>query len=96
MMPILGVVRAKDFDDAVEQAVWLEHGNRHSAHIHSKNVDNITTYAKAIDTAILVKNGPSYAALDSAERATAHLRSQAAQARDSQVQAHLQREDVVS
>jgi acyl-CoA reductase-like NAD-dependent aldehyde dehydrogenase len=63
MMPILGVVRAKDFDDAVEQAVWLEHGNRHSAHIHSKNVDRITKYAKAIDTAILVKNGPSYAAL---------------------------------
>ena len=54
---------SKDFDDAVEQAVWLEHGNRHSAHIHSKNVDNITKYAKAIDTAILVKNGPSYAAL---------------------------------
>ena len=63
MMPILGVVRAKDFDDAVEQAVWLEHGNRHSAHIHSKNVDNITKYAKAIDTAILAKNGPSYSAL---------------------------------
>ena len=63
MMPILGVVRAKDFDDAVEQAVWLEHGNRHSAHIHSKNVDNITKYAKAIDTAIVVKNGPSYASL---------------------------------
>ena len=63
MMPILGVVRAKDFDDAVEKAVWLEHGNRHSAHIHSKNVDNITKYAKAIDTAILVKNAPSYAAL---------------------------------
>ena len=63
MMPILGIVRARDFEDAVEQAVWLEHGNRHSAHIHSKNVDRITKYAKAIDTAILVKNGPSYAAL---------------------------------
>ena len=63
MMPILGMVRAKDFEDAVEQAVWLEHGNRHSAYIHSKNVDNITRYAKAIDTAILVKNAPSYAAL---------------------------------
>ena len=63
MMPILGVVRAKDFDDAVEKAVWLEHGNRHSAHIHSKNVDNITKYARAIDTAILVKNAPSYAAI---------------------------------
>jgi len=63
MMPILGIVRAKNFDDAVEKAVWLEHGNRHSAHIHSKHVDRITTYARALDTAILVKNGPSYAAL---------------------------------
>lgn len=63
MMPILGIVRAKDIDDAIEQAVWLEHGNRHSAHIHSKNVDNITKYGKAVDTAILVKNAPSYAAL---------------------------------
>ena len=63
MMPILGVVRVKDFNEGVETAVWLEHGHRHSAHIHSKNVDNITTYAKALDTAILVKNGPSYAAL---------------------------------
>ena len=63
MMPILGMVRAKDIDDAIEKAVWLEHGNRHSAHIHSKNIDNITKYAREIDTAILVKNGPSYSAL---------------------------------
>ncbi len=63
MMPILGMVRVKDFEEGVETAVWLEHGNRHSAHIHSKNVDHMTTYAKALDTAILVKNGPSYAAL---------------------------------
>ncbi|MFV0362018.1 MAG: aldehyde dehydrogenase family protein [Suipraeoptans sp.] len=63
MMPILGVVRVKSFDEGVETSVWLEHGNKHSAHIHSKNVDRITKYAKAIDTAILVKNGPSYAAL---------------------------------
>ena len=63
MMPILGMVRVKSFEEGVETAVWLEHGNRHSAHIHSKNVDHITTYARALDTAILVKNGPSYAAL---------------------------------
>ena len=63
MMPILGLVRAKDIDDAIEKALWLEHGNRHSAHIHSKNIDNITKYAREIDTAILVKNAPSYAAL---------------------------------
>lgn len=63
MMPILGVVRVKDFKEGVETAKWLEHGNRHSAHIHSKNVDHITEYARELDTAILVKNGPSYAAL---------------------------------
>jgi len=63
MMPLLGLVRAKDFDDAVEKCVWLEHGNRHSAHIHSHDVVRITKYAKAVDTAILVKNAPSYAAL---------------------------------
>ena len=63
MMPILGMVRARDIDDAIEKAVWLEHGNRHSAHIHSKNIDHITKYAREIDTAILVKNAPSYAAL---------------------------------
>ncbi len=63
MMPILGMVRADSFDEAVEIAVYLEEGNRHSAHIHSKNVDNITKYARAMDTAILVKNAPSYAAI---------------------------------
>lgn len=63
MMPILGMVRARDIDDAIEQGVWLEHGNRHSAHMHSKNVENLTRFGKEIDTAIFVKNAPSYAAL---------------------------------
>lgn len=63
MMPILGIVRAKDVNEAIEMAVRLEHGNRHSAHMHSKSVDNLTKYGKMIDTAIFVKNAPSYAAL---------------------------------
>ena len=63
MMPILGIVRVKDIDEGIETAVRLEHGNRHSAHMHSKNVDNLTRYGKAIDTAIFVKNGPSYNAI---------------------------------
>jgi propionaldehyde dehydrogenase len=63
MMPILGIVRVKDVDAAIETAVRLEHGNRHSAHMHSKNVDNLTKFGKAVDTAIFVKNAPSYAAL---------------------------------
>ena len=63
MMPILGIVRVKDVDEGIETAVELEHGNRHSAHMHSKNIENLTKYGKALDTAIFVKNGPSYAAL---------------------------------
>ncbi|MDR0856132.1 MAG: aldehyde dehydrogenase EutE [Clostridiales bacterium] len=63
MMPILGVVKAADFDEALRLCVQMEHGNRHSAHIHSKNVDRLTAYARALDTAILVKNAPSYAAI---------------------------------
>lgn len=63
MMPILGVVRVKNVDEGIEVAVELEHGNRHSAHMHSTNVNNLTKFGKAIDTAIFVKNAPSYAAL---------------------------------
>jgi len=63
MMPILGIVRAKNVDEAIMIATELEHGNRHSAHMHSKNVDNLTKFGKIIDTAIFVKNAPSYAAL---------------------------------
>lgn len=63
MMPILGIVRVKNVDEGIETAVRLEHGNRHSAHMHSTNVNNLTRYGKALDTAIFVKNGPSYAAL---------------------------------
>ena len=56
MMPILPIVRVDTFDEAVEMAVKAEHGNRHSAHLHSKNVDHMTQYAKAICTTIFVKN----------------------------------------
>jgi len=63
MMPILGVVEVKDVDEGIEVAVELEQGNRHSAHMHSTNVNNLTKFGKAIDTAIFVKNGPSYSAL---------------------------------
>ena len=63
MMPILPIVRVNNFDEAVEMAVKAEHGNRHTAHLHSKNVDHMTQYAKAIETTIFVKNAPSYAGI---------------------------------
>lgn len=63
MMPILPIVRVNSFEEAIETAVKCEHGNRHSAHMHSKNIDNLTKFAKAIGTTIFVKNAPSYAGI---------------------------------
>lgn len=63
MMPVLGIVRVKNIDEAIEMAVKAEHGNRHSAHIHSKNVDHLTRFARAVETTIFVKNAPSFAGI---------------------------------
>lgn len=63
MMPILPIVRVKNFEEAVEVAVDVEHGYRHTAIMHSKNVDNLSRFAKEVQTTIFVKNGPSYAGI---------------------------------
>ncbi len=63
LMPILPIVRVETFEQAVEMAVEAEHGNRHTAMIHSQNIANITKFAKAVNTTIFVKNGPSLAGL---------------------------------
>jgi propionaldehyde dehydrogenase len=63
MMPILPIVRVKDIEEAIELGVKVEHGNRHTAIMHSKNVDNLTKFARAIQTTIFVKNAPSYAGI---------------------------------
>lgn len=63
MMPILPIVRVKNVIEAIELAVLVEHGNRHTAVMHSKNVDNLTYCAKELQTTIFVKNAPSYSGI---------------------------------
>ena len=63
MMPILPIVRVPDIDTAIDLAVRAEHGLRHTAHMHSKNIDHLTKFARAIETTIFVKNAPSYAGI---------------------------------
>jgi propionaldehyde dehydrogenase len=63
MMPVLPVVRVDNVDEAIELAVQVEHGNRHTAIMHSTNVEKLTKMARQIQTTIFVKNGPSYAGL---------------------------------
>lgn len=63
MMPMLPVVRVKTFDEAVAGALKSEHGYKHSAILHTLNVDRMTQMARALDTTLFVKNGPSTAGL---------------------------------
>ncbi|KIL46686.1 aldehyde dehydrogenase [Jeotgalibacillus alimentarius] len=61
MMPVLPIVKTQSFEEAVEWAVAAEKGNRHTAVIHSTNVDRMTAFARAIETTIFVKNASSLA-----------------------------------
>ena len=63
MMPMLPIVRVKSVAEGVAAAVRAEHGYKHSAIIHSLNVDHMTQMARALDTTVFVKNGPSVAGL---------------------------------
>ena len=63
MMPILPIVRVENISEAIDLAVKAEHGNRHTAHMHSKNIDHLSAFAKAVETTIFVKNAPSYAGI---------------------------------
>lgn len=59
MMPMLPIVRVKSVEEGVQAAIRAEHGYKHSAIIHSLNVDHMTLMARALDTTLFVKNGAS-------------------------------------
>jgi acyl-CoA reductase-like NAD-dependent aldehyde dehydrogenase len=63
MMPVLPVVRVGNVETAIDLAVRMEHGFRHTASIHSTNVDTITRMARAMNCSIFVANGPNLAGL---------------------------------
>jgi len=63
MMPIMPVVRVQNADEGIDLAVAAEHGFRHTAVMHSKNLDNLSRMAREMDCSIFVKNGPCLAGL---------------------------------
>ena len=63
LMPVMPLVRVKDVDIAIEMAVEVEHGFRHTAIMHSLNIAKLSKMAKAMNCSIFIKNGPSYAGL---------------------------------
>ncbi|MCK5645425.1 MAG: aldehyde dehydrogenase EutE [Anaerolineales bacterium] len=61
MMPIMPLVRVGTADEGIDLAKKVEHGFRHTAMMHSKNLDNLSRMAREMDCSIFVKNGPSFA-----------------------------------
>lgn len=56
MMPVLPIVRCRNFEEAEQAALIAEHGNRHTASIFSRDVYHMTHFARLIETTIYVKN----------------------------------------
>lgn len=65
MMPFVPVVRVGCVDDGIRAALKAEHGFRHTALIHSRNAENATKMARAMNTTIFVQNAPCFASLGS-------------------------------
>jgi len=63
LLPIIPFVRARNVDEAIEMAVRVEHGFRHTAVMHSLNIEHLSRFAKASNCSIFVKNAPSSAGL---------------------------------
>jgi aldehyde dehydrogenase len=63
MMPFIPVVRVTCVNAAIAASVKAEHGYRHTAIIHTKNVENATRMARAMNTTLFIQNAPSAASL---------------------------------
>jgi propionaldehyde dehydrogenase len=63
LMPVLPLVRMKSVDEAIDMAVAVEHGFRHTAMIHSHDIEKLSRMAKVMNCSLFVKNGPCYAGL---------------------------------
>ncbi len=60
LMPILPIVRFDNAAQAIDFAYRVEHGFRHTASIHSKNIDNLSKMAKLMNCSLFVKNGSNF------------------------------------
>ena len=63
LTPVIPLIRCSDVDTAIDWAVELEHGFKHTACMHSKNLDALHRMAVAINCSIFVKNGSNLAGL---------------------------------
>jgi propionaldehyde dehydrogenase len=63
MMPIVPIVRARNFEEALEYALEIEQGFRHTAVFHSQSIERLSQAATTMQTTVFVKNGSSLASI---------------------------------
>ena len=63
MMPFIPIMRVKSIEEGIEASLAAEHNYKHTSIIHSHDVEHMTAMARALDTTLFVKNGPSMAGL---------------------------------
>jgi acyl-CoA reductase-like NAD-dependent aldehyde dehydrogenase len=63
LMPVIPLVKVASADAAIDLAKEVEHGFRHTATMHSRNIARLSRMAREINTSIFVKNGPAFAGL---------------------------------
>src|SRR6266571_1619947 len=63
MMPILPIVRVRSVEEGIQAAKTAERNYKHTAVIHSHDVEHMTAMARALDTTLFIKNGPCMAGL---------------------------------
>lgn len=61
LMPVLPIVKCRNLDEAIKYAMIAEHGNRHTASMFSQSINNLTRFAREVETTIFVKNGATLA-----------------------------------
>ena len=63
LTPVIPLIRCPDVHSAIDWAIELEHGFKHTAVMHSKILDHLHRMAVEINCSIFVKNGPNLAGL---------------------------------
>ncbi|QDT36487.1 aldehyde dehydrogenase family protein [Stratiformator vulcanicus] len=63
MMPFVPIVRCRDTAEGIKLCEQFEHGFRHTAIVHSKNLDVIAEMGRVMNTTLFCVNGPSTAGL---------------------------------
>jgi len=59
LMPLIPLVSVDNFESALDTALEIEQGFKHTATIHSQSIERLNIAAKVMQTSVFVKNGAS-------------------------------------